>query len=93
MLKEDWDGAGTRAEELEASTRRIADSLQPASGFYVVGQSAISPDQVILDVFFEGEGRTRKFDMKKIGAEWKFNALGRAGVVNSDVHPGYSAWP
>jgi hypothetical protein len=93
MLKEDWTQHGTAAEELAASTKRILDSLQPASGFYVVGESALSPDQAVLDVFFEGEGRTRKFAMKKVGGEWKFNALGLAGAANSDVHPGFSVWP
>ncbi len=93
MLRENWYDHGSTAEELASSARRIADSLRPASGFYVVGQRAISQEQVVLDVFFEGEGRTRKFAMKKIGEEWKFNALGRAAAGDDDVHPGYSAWP
>ncbi len=93
MLREDWFEHGSPAEELAASARRIADSLQPANGFYVIGQRSISQDQVVVDVFFEGEGRTRKFAMKKVGAEWKFNALGRASSPDNDVHPGFSAWP
>ena len=35
-----------------------------------------SQDQAILDVYFEGEGKTRKFALKKIGADWKFDNLG-----------------
>lgn len=93
MLRQDWNQHGTVEEELAASTRKIADSLQPSDGFYVVGQQAISPDQAVLDVFFDGEDRTRKFSMKNVGGEWKFNALGSAGALDADVHPGWSAWP
>src|SRR5207247_179817 len=64
ILREDWSEHGTAAEELANAATRIADSLRPASGFYVVGQRAISQEQVVLDVFFKGEGRTRKFAMK-----------------------------
>jgi hypothetical protein len=84
---------GSPAEELAASARTIAVSLQPAKGFYVVGQRASSEDQVMFDVFFEGEGRTRTFAMKKLGTEWKFNVMGRPGVRDSDVHLGNAAWP
>ena len=62
-------GAGGRDQ-------KIADSLSPSSGFYLVGQDLGSQDQAILDVYFEGEGKTRKFALKKIGADWKFDNLG-----------------
>jgi hypothetical protein len=93
MLRQDWYEHGTPAEELAASTRKIADSLEPANGFYVVDQRATKPDQVVLDVYFEGEGRIRKFAMKKVGDGWMFNALGRAEAIDSDVHESNSAWP
>jgi hypothetical protein len=93
MLRQDWNEHGTAAEELAASARKIADSLQPSTGFYVVGQRAIAEDQVVLDVFFEGEGRLRKFAMKQVNGEWKFNALGHTGAADTDVHAGFSAWP
>jgi hypothetical protein len=93
MLREEWYQHGTSAEELAASAHSIADSLQPANGFSVLGQRPVPPDQVVLEVFFDGEGHTRKFAMKQVGAEWKFNALGLAGAPDWDVHPGFSAWP
>ena len=93
MLREEWYQHGTTAEELAASAHSIADSLQPANGFSVLGQRSVAPDQVVIEVFFDGEGRTRKFAMKQVGAEWKFDALGLAGAPDWDVHPGFSAWP
>jgi hypothetical protein len=93
MLRQDWYEHGTPAEELAASTRKIADSLQPADGFYVVDQRAAGQDQIVLDVYFEGEGRIRKFAMKKVGDNWMFNALGRAEATDRDVHESNSAWP
>jgi hypothetical protein len=54
----------------------MADSLNPSSGFYLVGQNLTSQDQATLDVYFEGEGKTRKFALKKIGGQWKFDNLG-----------------
>jgi hypothetical protein len=66
--------------------------LAPASGFYISGQKLASPDRTIFDVYFEGEGKTRKVALKKIGNEWKFEALGRAG--DSEEDPGNSrVWP
>lgn len=76
LTKETWFEHGTPAEEIALATRKIADSLRPASGFYVVGQNAPSPDQAILDVYFEGEGKTRKVALKKTGDQWKFDNLG-----------------
>jgi hypothetical protein len=68
-----------------ASARSIADSLAAASGFYINGQKLASPDRTIFDVYFEGEGKTRKVALKKIGNEWKFDALGRAGASEEDL--------
>ncbi len=93
LLRQDWNQHGTPEEELAASARKINDSLQPAKGFYLLGVRSVSPDQAVLDVFFDGEGRTRKFLMKNVGGEWKFNALGRAGAADADVHAAFSAWP
>ena len=76
LTHEEWFTHGPPAEELAASTRLIADSLSPTTGFYLVGQKLVSHDQAVLDVYFEGEGKTRPFALKKIGEEWKFDNLG-----------------
>jgi hypothetical protein len=76
LTKEQWFVHGTPAEEIAASTKKMTDSLSPSSGFYVLGQNLTAQGQASLDVYFEGEGKTRKFELKKIGDEWKFDTLG-----------------
>jgi hypothetical protein len=76
LTRENWFDHGPPAEEMAAATRKIADSLNPSSGFYVVGQTVRSQDEAILNVYFEGEGRARNFAMKKIGDDWRFDNLG-----------------
>ena len=76
LNREEWLKHGLAEEELAAATRNMADSFSPSSGFYVVGQNLVSQDQATLDVYFEGEGKTRKFALKKIGEQWKFDNLG-----------------
>lgn len=63
------------AEGMAFQAKGAADSLGPSSGFYVVRQEPISPHQVILDVYFEGERATRRFALKKIGDEWKVGGI------------------
>src|SRR5205807_1657944 len=76
LTKENWFTHRAAAEEVAAATKQIADSLGPSTGFYLIGQKLVSQDQAILDVYFDGEGRTRKVTMKKIGDEWRFDSLG-----------------
>jgi hypothetical protein len=78
MTRELWYHHAPAEEEIAKSTQRIADSLEPATGFSVVGQEFPAPDQASLEVYFEGEGRTRKFLMQQISGEWKLNSLGGA---------------
>ena len=92
MTKEGWDQRKDPATEIADSAKYIADSLNPSTGFYLVGQNLKSNDFAILDIHFEGEGKNRKFAMKRIGNEWKFVAMGRAGRPDEDLE-GSAAWP
>ena len=53
----------------------------------------VSEDLAVLGVYFEGEGQTRKVEMKKVEAEWRFSAMGRAGDNEDDLQNGRVAWP
>jgi hypothetical protein len=77
LTRENWFIHGTAADEVAAAIKQMARSLDPSTGFYVVGQTFVSPDQAILDVYFDGEGKTRKVSLQKIGDAWKFNTLGK----------------
>jgi len=91
LARADWNEHGESSQEIAASAAKIAESLNPASGFYLLGQKLASADEAVLDVFFEGEGRTRKFSMKKVEGEWKFSAMGRAGYDDDEIGDG--VWP
>ncbi len=90
---EGWYDRRDPGEEIAESARTIAESFSPAHGFSVVGQKMISEDLAILGVYFEGEGQTRRIAMKKVGDEWKFSVMGRAGDGDDDLQNGYAAWP
>lgn len=91
ITRQYWQNHGDPADEIAASARDIAGSLNPSSGFYLVGQTLSSPARAVLTVYFEGEGKTRKFALEKIGAEWKLEAMGCAGGGDDDL--GAPAWP
>ena len=91
LARADWNEHGESSQEIAASASKIAESLNPASGFYLVGQKFASTDEAVLDVFFEGEGKTRKFSIKMVEGEWKFSAMGRAGYDDDEIGDG--VWP
>jgi hypothetical protein len=53
--------------------------LGPAIGFHILDKKVKSPDQVILDLSFDGEGKARKFVVQKAGNEWKLTDMLRPG--------------
>ena len=80
------------AERMAFQAKGAEDSLGVTSGFYVVGQKLMSHDQAILDVYFDGEGATRRFALSKIGDDWKVGGIYLAG--GSDDRPyGPKLWP
>lgn len=76
LTRENWFNHKAPADEVATSTKQMAESLNPSTGFYVVGQNFLSQDRAILDVYFDGEGRTRRVALQKIGDAWKFDNLG-----------------
>lgn len=91
--KDGWTSREGSKSELASSAKMIAESLQPSTGFYVVGQKNPAPDWAILDVYFAGEGETRKVGMKKIGGAWKFAVMDRGSSKDDRVTKGYGIWP
>jgi hypothetical protein len=93
LAHEGWYDRRSPGEEIADSARKVADSLGPANGFSVVTQKMVSEELAILGVYFEGEGQTRRIAMKKVGDEWKFSVMGRAGDSDDDLQNGYGVWP
>jgi hypothetical protein len=75
LTRENWYNHGPAAEELASATQRFADSLDSDTGFDVVGQSSPADGRATVEVYFEGEGRTRKFLMQQVSGDWKFDGL------------------
>ncbi len=63
---------GEKAEaEIASSGKMLSDSLAPAVGFRILDKKSSSADEVILHLSFDGEGKVRKFVLKRAGDEWK----------------------
>jgi hypothetical protein len=90
---------GSPADRIAAQANSIAASLDPASGFYVVGQDlapripGLNPDLHIFNVHFEKEGATRGFALKRIGDEWTFDGIYITGGNDSEPQLGPMLWP
>ena len=90
---------GSPADRIAAQANSIADSLGPASGFYVVGQdlaariTGLNPDLHIFNVYFEKEGATRGFALKKIDDEWRLHGIYVTGGNDSEPQLGPMLWP
>jgi hypothetical protein len=67
--------------DMAAGGKMLADGLSPSIGFHILNKRVMSPDEVILNLSFDGEGRTRRFVVKKLGSEWKLaDVLSPGGV-------------
>ena len=61
--------------KVAAEGRKLSENLSPAIGFHILDRHVKSADEVILGLSFDGEGKTRKFVMKKVGNEWKLDQM------------------
>ena len=94
LTREKWNEHGSAADEMATAARSIAGSLKSSGAFYLVGQRTAAPDLAIMEVYFDGDGRTRKFALRKLGGEWKFSVMARADETDeSGLQYGYGAWP
>jgi hypothetical protein len=90
---------GSPADRIAAQANSIADSLGPASGFYLVGHDlapripGLNPDLHIFNVHFEKEGATRGFALKKIDDEWRLHGIYVTGGNDSEPQLGPMLWP
>jgi hypothetical protein len=76
QLENEWQKHGLSEAQQQAELKGMADTMMSsASGFHILDQKTISPDETIINLSFDGEGTVRKFVLKKIGNEWKFHDL------------------
>jgi hypothetical protein len=66
-----------RSEQLETYFKKVSEMLNPsaATGISLIGKKLNSPDEVMLDLYYEGEGKTRRFLVKRIDGAWRLQDL------------------
>jgi hypothetical protein len=75
-LEQEWKKHGLSEEQQEAEVKTMANMFMSASsGFHIIDQKLISPDEAVINLSFDGEGKARKFVLRKTGNEWKFHNL------------------
>jgi hypothetical protein len=86
-LENEWKQHGLSPAQQEAEIKSMADMLiSPSVGFHILDQQLTSPDRAVINLSFDGEGKARKFVLKKVGNEWKFHDLildGQAGIAGA----------
>jgi hypothetical protein len=65
--------------EMAAEGKSLAENLAPSIGFHIVDKQLKSADEVILSLSCDGEGKTRKFVVKRTANEWKLADMLRPG--------------
>jgi len=65
--------------QMAAELKMMSDSLAPSVGFHIVDKKVKSTDQAVLKLSFDGEGKVRRFVMKRTGNEWKMADMLRPG--------------
>jgi hypothetical protein len=63
-------------DQIAVEAKEMQESLSPAIGFHILDQQAVSATEMIVNVSFDGVGKTRKFTMRKVGDEWKLYQMG-----------------
>ena len=64
---------------MAAEAKEASDSLAPSIGFHILDKQVKSADEVVLNLSFDGEGKARKFVLKRTGNEWKLADMLRPG--------------
>jgi hypothetical protein len=68
---------GNSETEIAARSKKMAELLNPASatGISLAGKKFTSADEAIVDLYYEGEGKTRQFAMKRVNGQWRLESL------------------
>ena len=62
--------------EFASRSKVLAALYRPATeGVRLLGHKTVSQDEAVLDLYFEGDGKSREFVLKRIQGEWKVTGL------------------
>ena len=62
-----------------AEAKEASESLVPSIGFHILDKQVKSADEVVLNLSFDGEGKARRFVMRRKATEWKLDRMLRPG--------------
>ena len=90
--------------ERRSKLHRLAESLAPVTGFYLVSDNLIEkmPEQkgyrtaqtdAVFQVYFAGDGATRGIWLTKSNGEWKFNQVVVLGGTGEKPSYNMTLWP
>jgi len=66
----------TSEAEFAARSKVLAGLYRPATeGVRVLGKKTLSQDEAVLDLYFEGDGKSREFLLRRIEGEWRVTGL------------------
>jgi len=66
----------TSEAEFAARSKGLAALYGPATeGVRVLGKKTISQDEAVLDLYFEGDEKSREFLLRRFGDEWRVTGL------------------
>jgi hypothetical protein len=79
-LQKDLGKRGLSESQQDAEIQEMGKMVTAsASGFHILDETMPTADKAIINLSFDGEGAARKFVLKKVGNEWKFQDLLVAG--------------
>ena len=68
--------AATSEAEFAARSKCLAGLYGPANqGVRVLGKKTLSQDEAVLDLHFEGDEKSREFQLRRFGDEWRVTGL------------------
>jgi hypothetical protein len=68
--------AATSEAEFAARSKCLAGLYGPATqGVRVLGKKTLSQDEAVLDLYFEGDEKSREFQLRRFGDEWRVTGL------------------
>jgi hypothetical protein len=71
---------GLSEAQQDAEMKAVGSALTASSaGFHILDETMPAPDEAIINLSFDGEGAARKFVLKKMGDQWKFQDVMVAG--------------
>ena len=80
-MEAEWDRRGrSEAQRVDEMKRMAHDLVASSVGFHIIDRKMPGPDEAVIDLSFDGEGRNRTFVLRRIGGEWRFHDIIFAGM-------------